>query len=84
MPRLRPDRFLRTSDHKQVESDSRDLRQDIYANQISWSIPFGKYQGKPIVAVPLDYLQYIRRTSNNMHTVRRCAEEVDRRQRIHR
>lgn len=63
-------------------SVNRSIRQDIDVSAYAWRFPFGLYKGKQIVSVPDDYLRYIRHTSNNLNTVKRCAEELGRRSRI--
>jgi hypothetical protein len=80
----KPNRYSLSRDKQAIESDNRQIRQDVYMDACSWQIPFGKHRGKPICAVPLDYLIYIRHATNNLNTAKRATEEIERRKRINR
>jgi hypothetical protein len=62
--------------------DSIRAQQDRECAGFSWSLSFGKFKGKPITAVPTNYLIWLRRKCQLMPIVERCAEEIDRRMRV--
>jgi hypothetical protein len=66
----------------QKYQENKSISNDIYHSAFSWTMPFGKHKGKVISAVPADYLDFIRRTTNNLDTARRCSDEIERRHRI--
>ena len=82
MANLSHRRYSINADNKELEQSKRDIRQNIYISHCSYRLPFGKHRGKELCQVPLDYLNYIRAVSNNMDTVMRVAEEIERRSRL--
>jgi hypothetical protein len=82
MTRLRTSHYAIAKDRLSDEQETREIRNDIYASQFSYRMTFGKHRGKTIASVPTDYLEFIRSKSNNMNTVKRCADELERRYRI--
>jgi hypothetical protein len=76
--------YRKLHDRQSLDRESIRSAQDCQSNAYSYRMPFGRYNGRQIVAVPTDYLEYCRAQSNNLATVKRCADELERRYSIRR
>ena len=76
------DRFKLANDNYKRAQDARNSSNNHYVDKFSRILTFGIHKGKPICAVPYEYLDYTRKVMHNMFWVQMFSDELERRHRL--